>query len=143
MALLLTACGQSDAQVVSSPPATQSMELNRAVLESLGMFPGTSLVREYVDADGSLVREYASEQEPQQAATAITVFFREQLKAMGWETLQEHAAVSAYYKGEQVLQILRSGQQQTLPTREQQTLKTAPAPSDARFFFALASGPKS
>jgi hypothetical protein len=113
---------------------------NRVLLDSLGVCEGTTLIREYVQKNGDFWRQYASALPIDEAARAVTLFYRDKIRTLGWKTLQEHAAVSAYQKGTQVVAVLRDGPEDPGLPPGAKLLKRATAPSDAQFFFAIEVG---
>jgi hypothetical protein len=127
----------------TQPPASRgTANPHRALLDSLGAYQKTTLVREYVLTNGGLGRQYASDLPLDQAPTAVTVFYRNKLSALGWQTLEEHAAVSCYAKGTQTVSILRDGPNDPgLPTGARLVRSAAPS-AGAKFFFAIEAAPK-
>jgi hypothetical protein len=120
--------------------ASDDVAGNRALLDSLGGYRGATLVREYVLSNGTVGREYATELPLDKAPTAVTVFYRDKLLARGWKTLGEHAAVSAYVKGDQTVWILRAGPVDPGPPAEARSVKSGKTPRNPRFFFAIEAG---
>jgi hypothetical protein len=142
--------GIADKHVTTDPQSSQAKaqesrdvaDPNRVLLDSLGAVEGTTLIREYVQKNGDLGRQYASALPIDLASRAVTLFYRDKLRNLGWETLQEHAAVSAYQKGTQVVAVLRDGPEDPGLPPGAKLLKSATAPGDAKFFFAIEAGPK-
>lgn len=131
-----------DRTPIGVPPQTQDQTLQsyRALLDSLGTYPGATLLRESVTADGRLNREYGTAEDIKTAPTAATIFYRKQLKALGWETLEEHAAVSAYAKGPISFLIARGAATplDTLPGET--TIMTAKPAFVPSFYFLIQVG---
>ena len=112
------------------------------MLDSLATYPNAVLVREYVTTGGAIGREYGTFIETAQAASEIGVFYRDKLKSQGWETTQEHAAVSMYSKGGQTLSIMRYGPDTPVPASDQKTMVKARHAVELKFFFAVEAGLK-
>jgi hypothetical protein len=139
--LAVGACGGDDKQDSkggggASAPQTLT-ERNRALLDALGSYPQAVVVREYVTAKGAVGREYGTFGDSSQPATEVTAFYRDKLKAQGWETTQEQTAVSAYSKGGQTLSITRYGATTPAPAPVQTTTVTARQAVELKFFFAI------
>jgi hypothetical protein len=114
----------------------------RPLLDSLGSASKTVLIREYDTQNGGLGREYATDVPLDQAQTAITEFYQKKLLAQGWRILEQHAAISAYGKGDVVVAIKRAGPDDPgLPPRAR-LLKSAATPVNARFFFSIEAEPR-
>jgi hypothetical protein len=132
----------SQTDAAPRPASRDAAGPNRVLLDSLGACPGTRLIREYVLRNGDLRRQYASPRPLDQAPTAVTVFYRDKLLAQGWHPIEEHAAVSAYAKGDQVFAMERAGPDDPgLPTGAR-LLESAAPPVDAKFFFSIEAGAK-
>jgi hypothetical protein len=146
-ALLIAACGgdEDDETTIGVAPvsATVKIDAGRAFIDSLGSYPSAVLVREYVTTGGAVGREYGTFIETAQAASEIGVFYRDKLKSKGWETTQEHAAVSVYSKGNQTLSVMRYGATTPTPAADQTTIVTARHAVELKFFFAVEAGLKS
>ena len=99
LATLALACGGDDNESTDTNGSSTAADRNRALLESLGTHPQAVFVREYVTSKGAVGREYGTFGDLADAPTAVTAFYRDKLRAQGWEATQEHAAVSAYSKG--------------------------------------------
>jgi hypothetical protein len=123
--------------ISGAPVPPEVLARHRALLDSLEVYPGATLIREYISPAGGLGREYASDRPMPEAPTVISVFYRDTLKARGFQTLQEHAAVSAYDKAGQVVQVLRNGPERAQPTFDEKTLASFPVPAEVKFFYAL------
>jgi hypothetical protein len=123
-------------------PPDDTVSRNRALLDSLGRYRGTWLVREYVLSDGTVGREYASRLPIDDAPTAVTVFYRTKLVARGWQMLQEHAAVSVYANGNRMVSIVRAGPSDPGPPPGARSLRSAKPSRKATFFFAIEAGPR-
>jgi hypothetical protein len=146
----IIACGgngdepRRDFSTVSEPPRAAAAQAvvnrNQALLDSLGVFPGALLVREYVKDSGAVGRDYGTLSSPSQAATDTTLFYRDKLAAQGWETVQEHAAISVYRKGEQTLTIMRYGPSAPAPEAGQKTITTGIYTLQPSFYFGIEAG---
>lgn len=112
------------------------------LLDSLGSAPRTVLIREYQSEDGGLGRQYATDVPLDQSPTTVTLFYRDKLLAQGWQTLEEHAAVSGYAKGETMVAILRAGPDDPGLPPNARLLSRATPPANAAFFFAIEAGPR-
>jgi hypothetical protein len=112
-----------------------------ALLNSLGSYPGTTLIREYA-LKNVVGREYATELSLDEAPTAVTMFYERKLTAQGWKVLERHAAVSGYVKRNQAVCILRYGPDDPGLPPGARLRKEAPPPANTRFFFAIEIGPR-
>jgi hypothetical protein len=130
--LTLTAIAAGSTQATVGPA--------RTLLDSLGSAPRTTLIREYELEAGGLGRQYATDLPLDQAPTTVTVFYRDKLLAQGWQTLEEHAAVSAYAKGDITVAILRAGPTDPGLPPKARLLRSAALPANAKFFFAIEAG---
>ncbi len=132
----------ADQHAVPTRPVTEPQRTasNRALLDSLGECEGTTLVREYVLENGDMGRQYATSQELLQAVNTVTLFYRNKLRRLGWKTIEEHAAVSAYQKGSVVFSVSRAGPDDPGLPPGATLLKSGTAPADAKFFFAVEAG---
>jgi hypothetical protein len=124
------------------PPVTldQKMQTYRDLLDSLGMYPGATLLREYTTDDGHLGRMYGTAEEIAPAATSATSYYRGQLKAQGWQTLEEHAAISGYAKGALMLLIVRGDANPIGSEPGQKTIMTVKPAFEPKFYFAVEAG---
>ena len=145
-AFILAACGGDDGDKTSasagtgSGPSSPQIDRNRALLDSLGLYPQAVVVREYVTTKGGVGREYGTFVDLPDAPTTVTVFYRDKLKALGWEATQEQAAVSVYSKGGQTLSITRYGAATPAPAPVQTTTVTVRQAVELKFFFAVEVG---
>jgi hypothetical protein len=122
-ATALAACGGGD----SGP---------KAVLNGLPTYQSVTLVREW-EQNGALVREYAVPEDPDSAATAVTKFFSDKLKADGWTEGPARAALTSFTKGNDQVVLGRVGHQlQDAPDGAKVSRQVIP-PADARFFYTL------
>jgi hypothetical protein len=115
-------------------------KLNLARLNALGAYPRTALIREYV-LNNVVGRQYASDLPLGKGLAAVTVFYDRKLLAQGWRMIEEHAAVSCYAKGKQVVCILRAGPQDPGPPPGALLRKSAAPPASAKLFFTIEAGP--
>ncbi len=123
------------------PTSRQPTAADRKLLDALGTCPGTTLILEYVPEDGGLGRHYACPQSPERQCGS-SAFYDKRIRDLGWQNIEQHAAVSAYGKGHRLFAIFRSGPIDLgLPPRAR-ALKRMPTPADAKFFFSIEVGPK-
>ena len=128
--------------------AEQSSETRRkiALLNSLGSYPGTTLIRQYTRKDDwgdKVCRDYATDMSIDEAPTKVTIFYERKLSARGWKMVKPvHAAGSCYVKRNQAVWIIRSGPNDLELSPSDRLLgeETTP-PASTRFFFAIETGP--
>lgn len=111
------------------------------LLDSLGQCPGTTLVREYVQENGDVGRQYATTEPLLQAIETVTEFYRNKMKPPEWQELELHAAVEAYQKGSQIFVLTRSGADDLGLPPGATLVRKGTTPADARFFFSIEAGP--
>lgn len=128
--------------------AEQSSETKRkiALLNSLGSYPGTTLIREYAHKDEwrvNVCRDYATDMSLDEAPTAVTIFYERKLLARGWKLVKPvHAAGSCYVKKNQAVWITRIGpNDRGLLPSDRLLGKETTQPASTRFFFTIETGP--
>jgi hypothetical protein len=138
------------ATTVAAPLRANSLRLERqdrdsksywAVLDSLGQCQKTTLIREYVLDNGDVGRTYASSEPLDRAVDTDTDCYVKKLQAWGWESTEQHAAVTCYAKGQLVFAMLRAGPDDPgVPPDAKLLLKRRPIPTDSKFFFDVQVG---
>jgi hypothetical protein len=125
------------------PSATNNIdESNWKLLDTLGAYPGTTLIREYVQ-NHFVSRQYATDLPLEKGPAAVSVFYdRKILAQKGWKVLDHHAAISCYVKGNQIFCITRSGSQDPGLIPGASLRKSAEPPVSAKFFFTIETGPR-
>jgi hypothetical protein len=122
--------------------ATNDMdESNWRLLDALGSYPGTTLIREYVQ-DHIASRQYSTDLPLEKGPAAVTMFYQRKLLAQGWQTLDRHAAISCYVKGNQAVYILRAGPEDPGLLPGALLRKSVTPPASAKFFFTIETGPR-
>lgn len=138
----LIACLVAVTAIAAQPRAgSEQPNSDWALLDSLGQAPRTTLIREYVLESGDVGREYASSEGLDRAPDAVTRYYEDKLFKLGWEQIERHAAISGYQKGSRIVVITRAGADDPGLTPGAKLLKERAVPADAKFFFAIETGP--